>query len=213
MSPRREAEGQDPQPLAPPAPGRRAFVLGAAAAVPAVLVGCAEPGEVEPSEQELPLRDERQRDARGRACALEQTEERLRLWWRQLVDLHMGEENAHDLPGVMATFSAQGEMIFNGAPFRTAEAIAAGHVLFGMSQAPGGLADTQVAPERSYYLDDGVLIEGRVIATHVGDVQGFAASGKRVSLPYSAIYQFDRQGKLVSERIVMNWLDLAVPPA
>ncbi|HEX6243654.1 MAG TPA: nuclear transport factor 2 family protein [Polyangiales bacterium] len=209
MSPRREHEVENEE-TSPRAPARRAFMLGSAAAVPALLMGCAEPGDEEPAELEQPLRDER--EERGRACALDDAQERLRAWWRQLVDRHMGEENAHDLPGVMATFSPQGEMIFNGAPFLTPEAIAAGHVLFGMSQQAGALLDTQVAPERTYYLDDGVLVEGRVIATHVGEVQGFPGSGKRVSLPYSAIYQFDRRGRLVSERIVMNWFDLAVPP-
>jgi predicted ester cyclase len=81
-----------------------------------------------------------------------------------------------------------------------------------MAQQPGALLDTQVAPECTYFLDDGVLVAGRVIATHVGDVLGMPGSGQRVSLPYAAIYQFDPAGKLVSERIVMNWVDLAVPP-
>jgi hypothetical protein len=133
-----------------------------------------------------------------------------RLRWRRLVDLHMGEENAHDLPGVMQTFSTRGEMIFNGIPFLTPEAIAQGHVLFGMSQMQGALAQTQVVPEREYYTDDSVLIEGRVVANHVGNVLGFVGKGKPVSLPYSAIYQFDRGGKLLSERIVMDWTPLAV---
>lgn len=193
---------------------RRNFMLGALAVVPAAAVAASCAVDVdetpEPTEQALVSQAPKpQGDGKGAKCEAADDLRKERSKRRALVDRHMGEENAHDLPGVMATFSTRGEMIFNGMPFQDPASIAAGHVLFGMAQQQGSLNDTQVVPEREYYTDDSVLIEGRVIGTHVGDIMGFAPTGKRVSLPYSAIYRFDSAGKLVSERIVMNWLPLA----
>jgi predicted ester cyclase len=189
-------------------------MLAALSVLPAAALSsaCAGGSELDLAEDELALGDRRPPDKSppGRGCDDRDAVLRERLRWRRLVDLHMGEENAHDLPGVMQTFSSHGEMIFNGVPFLTPEAIAQGHVLFGMSQQPGALSATQVIPEREYFTDDFVLIEGRVVANHEGDIMGFVGTGKQVSLPYSAIYQFDRSGKLVSERIVMNWAPLAL---
>lgn len=137
--------------------------------------------------------------------------QRRRHRWRALVDIHMGHENKHDLPGVMGTFSEQGEMIFNRQPFTTPEQIAEGHILFGMSAMTGGLANTQVVPERHYYTDDELLIEGKIIAEHVGTIGAFPATNRRVELHYSAFYRFDDNDELISERIVMNWAPLATP--
>lgn len=195
---------------------RRSFLVNAAAALPAaaLLSACGEVTADDLREEQLAGNTQSLERARGKPqsgheCHGDNHRQRKR--WRQLVDLHMGEENQHDLPGVMATFAQQGEMIFNRMPFRGGEAIAAGHVLFGMSQLPGALVDTQVVPEREHYTDAELLIEGRVIATHVGDVLGFVGTGKHVSLPYAAFYRFDAAGKLVSERIVMDWSPLAQP--
>jgi hypothetical protein len=189
---------------------RRRFVLGSLLALPAAALAtsCASEAEAEAAEVDQSLAHSRP-DDQGRSCALPAGVMRERLRWRRLLDVHMGSENAHDLPGVMATFSDQGEMIFNRLPFLDAPSIAAGHVLFGMSQGPGALVDTQVIPEREYYTDDSVIVEGRVVAKHVGDVLGFVGTGALVDMPYTAIYRFDRDDKLVSERIVMNWQALA----
>lgn len=186
---------------------RRAFLTGTLAVLPAAVLASACAGEDEPLEDVQPVREE----ALASVCPERSAVERRRQRWRRWVDLHMGEENAHDLTGVMETFGEHAEMIFNGMPFLDESSIAAGHVLFGMSQDPGALTDTQVVPQRTTYTDDEVLVEGHVIANHVGDVMGFLGRGQRVSLPYSAFYRFDDQGKLVSERIVMNWQPLAAP--
>jgi len=188
---------------------RRAFVASALAALPAGIMATACAGEPDAADSNAqPLTGSGlcgEQDSLAAARA--QAQQRLR--WRNLVDLHVGRENAHDLPGVAHTFGERAEMVVNGRIFADADAIAAAHALFGMSQEPGGLSDTQVVPEREYYTDDALLVEGRVIALHVGDVLGFVGTGAQVSLPYAALYRFDAAGKLVSERIVMNWQALA----
>lgn len=187
---------------------RREFMLQALAALPAaqVLGGCAA-GDLTP---EVAARSE-ELGAAPRDCS--EHEQRRRTRWRRLLDLHMGEENAHDLPGVMATFSEHGEMIFNRTAFKTPDEIAQGHVLFGFSNMPGSLANTQVVPDRLYYTDEEILIEGKVIGDHVGTIGAFPATNRRVELHYSAFYRFDDADELVSERIVMNWAPLVTPPA
>jgi len=121
---------------------RRDFMLQALVVLPAsqLLGACAlgtgeasdEPSEIEAQEAEL---------GRGpRDC--DERAQRRRARWRRLLDEHMGQENKHDLPGVMATFSEQGEMIFNRQAFRTPAEIAQGHILFGFSAMAGSLANT-----------------------------------------------------------------------
>jgi hypothetical protein len=53
------------------------------------------------------------------------------------------------------------------------EAIAQGHILFGMSQMTGGFVNTRVVPERHYFTDEELLIEGKLIADHVGTIGAF----------------------------------------
>ncbi|MEY4578888.1 MAG: hypothetical protein RL701_3591 [Pseudomonadota bacterium] len=190
-------------------PARRDFMLKALVGLPAAgwLVGCASDPTTDIVESEGQTQDLGVAHA---DCHELHREQHTRARWRRWLDAHMGQENLHDLPGVMATFSETGEMIFNRQPFTTPEAIAQGHVLFGMSAQPGALANTQVIPERAYFTDDEVLVEGKVVGDHVGDIQGFAATGRRVELHYAAFYRFDPAGELVSERITMDWSLLAM---
>lgn len=198
-----------------PQNARREFLIGALSAVPvaawaagaAWVAGCA------------PQVDAASADAVGSPLEYQRERPQHRCWqrvdaarrsrWLRLVDAHVGRENLHDLPGIMQTFSPEGEMIINGLASLDPQSIAAGHVLFGMTAMPGALANTQVISEREYFTDDAVLVEGRIEADHVGDVLHFPATGRRVVLPYSAIYRFDDRDELISERIVMNWAPLA----
>ena len=51
------------------------------------------------------------------------------------------------------------------------------------------------------------------MASHIGEFQGFAPSGREVELPFVAFYRFDGAGKLVAERVVMNLGPLGAAPA
>jgi hypothetical protein len=191
-------------------PARREFMRQALVALPCTqLIGACAVAAAPESEDTAEVAAQAEELARAAECS--ERVQRRRDRWRRLLDLHMGHENKHDLQGVMSTFSEQGQMIFNRQPFTTPEQIAGGHILFGMSDMTGGLANTQVVPERHYYTDDELLIEGKLIADHVGTIGAFPATQRRVELHYAAFYRFDAQGELVSERIVMNWAPLAVP--
>ncbi len=122
---------------------------------------------------------------------------------RALVHAHMKPENAHDLDGIVRTFSDDAEMLYNGQSFR-GEAIRAAHAYFGMSPAAGAFTGLRVVPDREHLTADEIVIEGRMCGRHVGEFQGFAPTNLDVEMPYVAFYRFDRDGKLVSERVVMN---------
>jgi hypothetical protein len=129
--------------------------------------------------------------------------------WVQLHDEHIGYENLHDLPGIAQSFGNDATMIVNDRVFADAKSIADGHVLFGMSSQTSGLSGTQVIPDREFFTDNELLIHGRVTGQHVGQVLHFPPTFRQVELHYAAFYRFDQAGKLVSERIVMNWAPLA----
>lgn len=190
---------------------RRGFMLGALAALPAaaMLSGC---GPVEEGE-DLAL-DEQSEALRppGLFEQLCQTEQLKRSHRRRLYDEHIKGENHHNIGMVMATFSLFGEMVFNGFPFRDPASIAAAHVSMGMSEFPGALEGLKVVEETLYYTDDEILIEGRLEGKHVADMAGFPATNRFIELPYYAFYRFDRDDKLISERIVMNFAAFVPPP-
>jgi SnoaL-like polyketide cyclase len=48
------------------------------------------------------------------------------------------------------------------------------------------------------------VVEGRILGRHGGEFLGFAPTGRDIELPFVAFYRFDGEGKLTSERVVMN---------
>jgi hypothetical protein len=121
----------------------------------------------------------------------------------------VGCENLHDLPGITSSFGPEATMVINELPFHSAQSISEVHALLGMSSGAGGLSGTQVLIDREYFTQDELLIHGRVLGTHVGQILRFPPTFQQVEMHYAAIYRFDAAGKLVSERIVMNWGPLA----
>ena len=132
---------------------------------------------------------------------------------RALLAAHYERENAHDLAGIMHTFSAAGEMIYNGQSFSDAESISAGHTYIGFSSASGAFSDVHVTRDREHVTDDEIVVEGRLRGVHRGEFQGFAPTNRVVELPFVAFYRFGSDGKLISERVVMNLGSLGHPPA
>ena len=130
---------------------------------------------------------------------------------RRLVHAHMAAENGHDLDRIMATFSADTEMLYNRQSFRDHDSIRGAHGYFGMSAAPGAFAGLRLVPDHEHFTADEIVIEGRMCGRHVGEFLGFPATNRDVELPYVAFYRFDETGKLASERVVMNLGPLGAP--
>ncbi len=128
---------------------------------------------------------------------------------RALLKTHYDVENSHDMNGIMATFYPDGEMLFNRIPFTDPQSIRGAHGLIGFSGTEGALEDVRAYIDAEHFTDDEIIVEGRLCGKHVGEFQGFAATGCKVELPFVTFYHFDKTDKLISERVVMNLGPLA----
>ena len=123
---------------------------------------------------------------------------------RALLKTHYDVENSHDMDGIMATFSPDGEMLYNRIPFTDPQSIRDAHVRIGFSGTDGALEALDNCIDSEHFTDDEIIVEGRLCGKHVGEFLGFEATGRYVELPFVAFYNFDKTDKLISERAVMN---------
>ena len=123
---------------------------------------------------------------------------------RALLKTHYDVENDHDMNGIMATFAPDGEMLYNRIPFTDPQSIRDAHGLLGFSGTDGAFKDIHNYIDAEHFTEDEIIIEGRMSGKHVGEFQGFEATGRNVELPFVAFYRFDKTDKLISERVVMN---------
>jgi len=74
----------------------------------------------------------------------------------------------------------------------------------GLSFADGAFHGIRNVIDREHFTTDEVVVEGRLCGRHVGEFQGHSAAGRDVELPFVAFYRFGADGKLTSERVVMD---------
>jgi len=123
---------------------------------------------------------------------------------RALLKTHYDVENGHDINGIMATFSPDAEMLYNGISFRDPQSIRDAHRLMGFSGTDGAFEDIHHYIDSEHFTDDDIIVEGRLCGKHVGEFLGIEATGRTVELPFVTFYHFDKTDKLISERVVMN---------
>jgi len=123
---------------------------------------------------------------------------------RALVRAHYAAENDHDLDRIMSTFSKEGVMQYNRQSFPSDETIRWAHGYMGMSAAPGAFSGLRAIIDDEHFTTDEIVVEGRLCGRHVGEFLGHSATERDVELPFVAFYRFDANGKLTSERVVMN---------
>ena len=123
---------------------------------------------------------------------------------RALVRAHYAAENDHDLERIMGTFSEDAVMLYNRQSFPSDATIRLAHGYFGMSAAPGAFGGFRSIVDQEHFTDTETVIEGRACGTHISEFLGFPPTGRDVELPFVAFYRFDANGKLTSERVVMN---------
>ena len=100
-----------------------------------------------------------------------------------LVEEHVRRENAHDMPGIMATLGEHHEGRTRG------------------SRTCSSLPDLRIDITRCLAAEEGVALEVRISGTHLGPWRGLPPTGRRVSFPLCGVYTFDDEGKLAGERI------------
>ena len=123
---------------------------------------------------------------------------------RALIKEHYAAENDHDLDRIMDTFADDAVMHYNHMPFGGDEGIRGAHILIGMSSSPGAFSGLRHIIDEEHYTDEETVVEGRLVGKHSNEFLGFAATERDVELPFVAFYRFDDNGKLTSERVVMN---------
>ncbi len=123
---------------------------------------------------------------------------------RALLKTHYDVENDHDMNGIMATFAPDAEMLYNRIPFTDPQSIRDAHRLLGFSGTDGAFEDIHHYIDAEHFTEDEIIVEGRLCGRHVGEFQRLEATGRNVELPFVAFYDFDKNDKLISERVVMN---------
>ena len=123
---------------------------------------------------------------------------------RALLHAHYDVENPHDLDRIMATFSTDAEMLYNRQSFGDPASIRTAHAYIGLSSREGAFRGIRNVIDREHFTTDEVVVEGRLCGRHVGEFQGLSATERDVELPFVAFYRFGADGKLTSERVVMD---------
>lgn len=128
-----------------------------------------------------------------------------------LLHAHYAAENDHDMDRTMRTFSADAEMQYNRQAFPDHVSIRLAHEYMGFSAA-GAFENLRNHIDGEHLTADEIVVEGRLTGRHVGEFQGFPPTHRDVELPFVAFYRFDADGKLASERVVMNLATLGHAP-
>jgi hypothetical protein len=121
----------------------------------------------------------------------------------RIVQEHLDAENNHDLDAIMATFSAQPGFALNGLELAGAEAVRGLYGAFGFGQ-QGSFSDIQVETKQWYYGDDSMTLELVLRANHTGEWQGILATGRAVTVPVCALFTFDADNNVASERVYFD---------
>src|SRR5581483_9082840 len=100
---------------------------------------------------------------------IDETERKRR---KALLDAHYEAENEHDLEGIMKTFSGEAVMLWNRRPFADPDSIRWAHGYIGLSAAPGAFRGIRNVRDREHFTDDEIVVEGRLLATHVSEFLG-----------------------------------------
>ncbi len=95
-------------------------------------------------------------------------------------------------------------MLYNRQSFPRSEEIRFAHGLIGMTASPGAFSGLQAIIDEEHFTDDETVVEGRLCGKHASEFFGFSPTGRDIELPFVAFYRFNENGKLTSERVVMN---------
>jgi steroid delta-isomerase-like uncharacterized protein len=119
------------------------------------------------------------------------------------VEEHLDAENNHDIGAIMATFSPQPAFALNGAEFGGAETVRALYEGFGFGEG-GSFSGLRVEVLKLHPGDESATAELMLRGRHTGDWQGVPATGREVAVPVCAVFTFDAQDRVASERVYFD---------
>jgi len=123
---------------------------------------------------------------------------------------HLGPEVAGNVPGITDSYATGGHLNFNGVLYDTPEALTSFHRNFGFD-GRGMISDLGADLVHIYYMFDAVIVEYAMRGI-VAVTLGGASAGRPVTFNSCAVYCFDQEGKLTSERIYLDTGNLLPEP-
>lgn len=121
----------------------------------------------------------------------------------KLVEDHFNAENRHDMDGVIETFGNNSAFYLNGMKLEGHENIRACYESFGFGN-NGYFSEINVEPKTWYGGDESITVELTFSGVHTKEWEGIPATNKKFEVPACAIYSFDNDGKLESERVYFD---------
>lgn len=116
----------------------------------------------------------------------------------ELVLEHVRCENARDLAGILATFGSQPS--YHDEPWQDHREGAAS-VREYYEELVAAIPDLAIEIVNQHVAELTIVLEVIISGTHLGAWRGLPATGRRISFPLCAVYTFDAQDQLASERI------------
>jgi len=116
----------------------------------------------------------------------------------RIVEEHVGRENAHDLPGIMATFGEEAK--YDDAPWSEVR-LGRNAVEQYYRELLTALPDLHIDVRDRFATEDAVVLEVVISGTQAGTWRGLPATGRPVRFPLCGVFRFAANGKLASERI------------
>ena len=123
--------------------------------------------------------------------------------YEQALAVHLAAENNHDVDDIIATFAENAVLIINGQIFNGHKAIRAFHTTLGFSN-QGAFSELHSQISKKFYTGDTFILEGILTGRHTGDFNGLAPTEKTIEAYFCALYQFNEEGKLYSERVYLD---------
>lgn len=121
----------------------------------------------------------------------------------RLVEAHVNAENNHDMNAVMETFGSNSRFFLNGTKLEGQENIRACYESFGFGN-NGYFSDVNIEPAQWHISDESIAVEMNLSGVHTSNWNEIPATGKRFEVAACAIFCFDEEGKLESERVYFD---------
>ena len=116
-----------------------------------------------------------------------------------LVDEHMRAENEHDVDGTMATLTESPAYKFNDEEFGGRESVRAFY-----AEVFQGFPDMHYEVVDRYVSDEAIIQEVTMTGTQTNGFRGIPPSGRRIQVPFCAIFLFDENDQITGERIYLD---------
>lgn len=116
-----------------------------------------------------------------------------------LVAEHLRAENDHDMDAIMATFGQNAKFSLNAVSIDGRETIRGLYSGFGFGE-NGSFSNLQLEVKHQHVGNESIVVEFVMRGRHTGSFQGIAATNREFEIPACAIFDFDEEEKLASER-------------